>query len=111
MDKKFEKNIKILEENDVQLSTPVWENKPNSVELRTYTGGGGDMIICLEEPSKKELLDYVDGFDIDEQVMLWWQNGKDAAHDRGVPFSNIREHYEDYEAYLNELRRIAELLD
>jgi hypothetical protein len=112
MDDKFKKNLEILEENDVYLcSTPVWKEKPNSVELETYTNAGEDMIICLEEPTKAELLSYVDGFDIDEQVMLWWSNGADAAHAKGVPFDNIREHYEDYEAYLAELRRVAELLD
>lgn len=113
MDDKFKKNLEILEENDIRVcgEGPVWENKPNSVELETYTDAGEDMIICLDEPSKKCLQDYCDDFDIDDEVMLWWKNGRDAAHEKGVPFNNIREHYEDYEAYLTELRRVAELLD
>lgn len=112
MDDKFKKNLEILEENSIYLSSsPAWDNKPNSVELETYTDAGEDMIIDLDEPSKKCLQDYCDDFDIDEQVMLWWQNGRDAAHAKSVPFNNTREHYEDYEAYLAELRRVAELLD
>jgi len=106
-------NIEILEENDIHVcnSTPVWDDMPNSVELRTSTDAGEDMIICLDEPSKKSLEEYIDNFDIDEQVMLWWRDGEDAAHAVGVPFDNIREHYEDYEECLKKLRRIANLLD
>ena len=113
MKRHFAKNIKILEENDICIcgEGPVWEEKPNSVELETYTDAGEDMIIDLEEPSRKCLKEYIDGFDIDERVMLWWQDGRDTARAKGVPFSNIREHYEDYEAYLKKLSRIAELLD
>lgn len=108
----FEKNLAILEENGICLSSaPVWDNKPNSVELETYTDAGEDMIIDLDEPSKKCLLEYCDDFDIDENVMLWWRNGADAAHASGVPFDNPREHYEDYESYLSELRRVANLLN
>jgi len=112
MDEKFKHNIEVLEENNVALcSTPVWEDKPNSVELEYYTNAGGDMIICLDEPSQRCLNEYLDNFDIDEEVMLWWRNGSDAAHKSGVPFDNTREHYEDLEAWVKELKRIAELLD
>jgi hypothetical protein len=113
MDKKFKKNIEILEENDIYVcyNGPVWEDKPNSVELETYTPAGEDMIIDLEEPTKKELQDYIDGFDINDAVMLWWSNGADAAHDKGVPFENIVDHFEDYRSYLEELQRVCDLLD
>lgn len=113
MDKKFNKNLQILEENNIYVCGEgrVWEDKPNSVELETYTDAGEDMIIDLEEPSKKCLKEYIAGFDINDEVMLWWQNGRDAAHKAGVPFDNIKEHYEDYKAFLVELRRVAELLD
>ena len=49
MDKKFLKNIAILEEHDVKVcnTEPVWADKPNSVELEYYTNAGGDMIIAL----------------------------------------------------------------
>ena len=113
MDKKFLKNIEILEENDVKVcnTEPVWADKPNSVELEYYTNAGGDMIICLDEPSRKCLNEYLDDFDIDEEVTLWWQNGREAAHAKGVPFDNIREHYEDLEEWKADLRNIAIKLD
>lgn len=112
MEKKFEKNLKILEENDIRVcgGGPVWKDKPNSVELETYTDAGEDMIIHLEEPTRACLEEYINGFDTNEQVMMWWRNGEDAAREKGLPFSNIKEHYEDYESYLTELRRVAELL-
>lgn len=113
MDKKFKKNIEILEENDIRVcnTEPVWDDKPNSVELETYTDAGEDMIINLDEPSKNALQSYIDGFDINDAVMLWWSNGADAAHDKGVPFDNIEDHYEDYRSYIKELQRVCDLLD
>lgn len=112
MDTKFTKNIEILEEYDVRVcnAEPVWEDKPNSVELEYYTNAGGDMIIHLDEPSRECLRQYLNDFDIDEEVMLWWQNGMDAAHKAGVPFDNIKEHYEDLEEWVSDLYGIAELL-
>lgn len=106
----YTNNIRILEENNIRVCGKAWDNMPDSVELETYTDAGEDMIICLESPTKAELQEYIDGFDIDEEVMLWWQNGKEAARAKGVPFNNIREHYEDYEDYLKELQRVCDLL-
>ncbi len=73
-------------------------------ELECYTDAGGDMIISLDKVRKKNLQDYIDNFDINEEVMLWWQNGKPG---RGVPFSNIKEHFEDYEDYLATLQSVC----
>ena len=103
-------NIRILEENNIRVCGTAWNDKPDSVELETYTDAGEDMIIILEYPNKKELQSYIDNFDIDEEVLLWWGNGINAAHKAGVPFDNIREHYDDYEAYLAELQKVCNLL-
>lgn len=113
MNDKFKKNLEILEENDIRVcgKGPVWEDKPNSVELETYTDAGEDMIITLDEPSKKELTKYCEKFDINETVVLWWKNGENAAREKGVPFNNIKDHYNDYETFINKLREIAKLLD
>lgn len=109
----YQKNIEILKANHIYVcnSEPVWDNKPDSVELETYTDAGEDMIIYLEEPTKACLEEYINGFDIDEQVMLWWQRGAEAAHAKGVPFHNIREHYQDYESYLYKLLQVAECME
>ena len=106
----YTNNIRILEENDIRICGQAWDDKPDSVELETYTDAGEDMIFCLEAPTKAELQAYIDGFDKDEAVMLWWQNGKEAAASEGMPHNNICEHYEDHENYLKDLQRVCDLL-
>ena len=100
-------NLLYLEDNDITAVSedPVWENFQNSVELECYTDAGEDMLIDLEEPTKEKLQEYIDSFDIDEKVILWWSGGKPG---KGVPFSNIREHYEDYEDYLEWLQKMCD---
>lgn len=71
-------------------------------ELECYTDAGENMIISLDKVRKKNLQEYIDNFDINEQVLLWWPNGQRG---KGVPFDNIKEHYEDYEAFLEKLQK------
>ena len=98
-------NLAYLEEEDINLSSEgLWEDKPYSVELECYTDAGGDMIIDLEEPTKKELENYADNFDINEEVVIWWPNGQPG---NGVPFSNVKEHYEDLEDYVKRIKVVA----
>ena len=74
-------------------------------ELECYTDAGEDMIITLDKVRKKNLQEYIDNFDINEEVLLWWQDGKPG---KGVPFANVKEHYEDYEAYLEKLQKACD---
>lgn len=83
---------------------PVWEQYPESVELETSTDGGEDMIIDLEEPTREQLESYINNFDIDYEVSLWWHDGRPGD---GVPFSSMKDHIRDYEKYLKWLRRVA----
>lgn len=106
---KFAINLEYLEDNDINLSSEnVWDDEPNSVELETYTDAGEDMLIDLTEPTKEKLQKYIDDFDVNEEVMMWWENGADYAHSKGVPFDNVKEHYEDYEDYLKWLQRVCD---
>lgn len=100
-------NILFLEDFDINKKNdePVWSYAPRSVELECYTDGGEDMFIYLEEPTKEKLQEYIDNFDINENVSMWWQNGEPGS---GVPFDNMKEHYEDYEAYLKWLQGICD---
>lgn len=101
----FNKNKEYLESNDVKVIVQgLWDNKPFSAEIECYTPAGEDMIIDLEELSRDALQEYIDSFDINENVSMWWPNGQPS----GVPFSNIKEHYEDYEEWLDDLERISE---
>lgn len=99
-------NIYYLEDNDMTLqNSRPWESKERSVEFECYTDAGEDMFIDLEEPTKEKLQEYINNFDIDYNVSIWWENGKPG---RGVPFNNRKEHYEDYEDYLKWLQGICD---
>lgn len=80
------------------------------IELESYTDGGGDMIITIDvsDDWKKEFKDYVEDFDIDNEVSLWWPDGQPG---RGVPFNNIRELYDDIEGWVNWLKDIIRVME
>ena len=105
----YNRNRDYLERCEVSVGKTPWDDKPFGAELECYTPAGEDMIVCLEELSAECLSDFLDDFDINEHVVEWWPNGvKDPS--KGVPFDNIKEHYEDYEAWLEEMRGIVDLL-
>ena len=97
-------NIMYLSENDISTNNPSSEREP--YELETYTDAGEDMLINIDKVDKEHLQSYIDGFDISYKVSLWWPNGC-KIEGMGVPFDNMKEHYEDYEAYLKKLQRIC----
>lgn len=97
-------NIMILEDNDIYPISQ-WENE--TFELETYTDAGEDMIIQLDKLTKDAMLEYIDHFDINEEVLIWWPNGQKQE---SVPFDNIKEHYDDYELYLKTLRSVAKVM-
>lgn len=104
----FDKNINYLSDNGIEMSsTPAYEEKPFSVELQTNTPAGEDMIICLEEPTREEMQSYIDNFDIDENVALWWPNGH-KMEDKGLPFNSMSEQIDDYKEYLEWLQDICD---
>lgn len=74
-------------------------------ELECYTDAGEDMIISLDKVLKKNLQEYINSFDINANVLLWWEDGTPG---NGVPFDNVKEHYEDYEAYIERLQAICD---
>ena len=104
--KEMKKLLDLWEENDLYWNGPAWDDKPHSVELNCHTEAGEDMYINLENISDDDLEEYVNGFDINYEVSLWWNNGQPG---RGVPFDNQAEQVEDYEDYLAWLRDIIDL--
>lgn len=78
-------------------------------ELECYTDAGEDMIISLDKVRKKNLQEYIDNFDINENVLLWWRDLSDEQRkEKKVPFDNVKEHYEDYEAFLEKLQKVCD---
>lgn len=84
--------------------------EPNGIELESYTDAGGDMIttISVEDDWKHDFREYVDNFDINEEVKLWWPDGQPG---KGVPFDNMRDHYDDTEEWLNWMKDIARIME
>ena len=98
-------NLRYLEDNDINLvGSELWDESPRSVELECYTDAGEDMIIDLEEPTKEKLQKYINDFDINYNVSIWWQNGRPG---KGVPFDNMKEQYDDYVDYLKWLQKVC----
>ena len=102
----FDENLKYIEDCiGIVYNGDAYEEF--SAELEAYTPAGEDMIINLEELSRGCFMQWVDEFDINEHVVMWWPNGH-KIEGRGVPFDNIKEHYNDYQKFLNTMRKIAE---
>lgn len=94
-------NLLYLEDYDISSGDDQYYR-----ELLIYTDAGENMIVPLEKVDKKHLQSYIDGFDINHEVSLWWPNGF-KSEDKWFPHDNMKEHYEDYEAYLKKLQRIC----
>ncbi len=101
----MKKLLDLWEENDLYWMGAAWDDEPHSVELNCSTGAGEDMCINLHEISVDALEEYVNDFDINENVAVWWEDGRPG---RGVPFNSMAEHEEDYEDYLAWLRDIID---
>lgn len=101
--KEIKANIKVLEENGIEFIN----QDENSYEFEAFTPAGGDMVIVLDEPSKEELEKYIDNFDINEEVIMWWRDGRG----NDLPFANVRDHYNDLEEYIDRVSDICDMLD
>ena len=101
--KKLQRQIDYLQEN---LAGANLDNSGN-LEIEDYTDAGGDMILSFDKEEckdlKKSFMDRLEDFDISEEVMVWWKNGKSDS----VPFNNIKEHYEDVEEWLEEMKDLV----
>ena len=104
--KEFNANKKYLLEDckNIFWNGQAWDEHPFSAELESYTEAGGDMVFNLEEVSKEKLQEYIDDFNINYEVVSWWQDGKKG---NGVPFDNIKQHYNDVEDWLKWLQEIC----
>jgi hypothetical protein len=104
--KEFNANKKYLLEdcNNIFWNGQTCDRFPFSVELESYTKAGGDMIIYLEVCDKEHLQEYIDTYDINQEVIGWWTDG---IKGNGVPFDNIRDHYNDLEDWLNWMQGIC----
>ena len=101
---KFDENLKYIEDC-IGIAYNGDAYGEFSAELEAYTPAGEDMIINLQELGRDCFMQWIDDFDISYEVVAWWPDGIKVD---GIPFDNIKEHYTDYEKFLNEMRKIAE---
>lgn len=85
-------------------------DKANAIEIENYTDAGGDMLIdiIVTEDWRQYFREYVEDFDINEEVAIWWPNG---VKGRGVPFDNVKEHYDDLKDWLDWLKDVVRIMD
>ena len=98
--------------DDYLIKNDVWCKRDSNGhwEMSNYPGAGGDMNGTLAELSKDCLQEFIDDFDINDEVLIWWQPGDPWSGRKpgdGVPFSNVKEHYEDLEEWLDNLQEIC----
>ena len=99
----LKRNIKFLENYGVNYCGQAWDDKPFSAELDCYTNAGENIVVSLEDLTRDALVEYLNDFDINERVVMWWRDGKDPS----VPFNNVRDPYDDYEEWVDKMRSIA----
>ena len=90
----------ILEERDWRVCC---YTEDGSVELEWFSPAGEDFIVCVEvENFPDEILDYSDGFDIDEHIEMWVEARANGGRD--IPCARILVHdAEEIEKELDEL--------
>lgn len=81
------------------------QDKQKCAELEMWTDGGVDMIITLMPFSKATFIEYVNGFNIDDEITNYRQDKKycDAF--------TIKESVEDFTAFHEKLKGIVTLLN
>lgn len=109
--KEFKANVAYLENAGIVVgedavgenhpfSRELYFETPLSRELYFKTPFGGDFGITVEEVTREKVLEYLNDYDVNEECVLWWNNGKS-------PFSNIKALYEDIEQWLEDFKKIA----
>lgn len=90
----------ILEERDWRVGCYTEDGR---VELEWFSPAGEDFIVCVEvENFPDEILDYSDGFDMDEHIEMWVEARANGGRD--IPCARILVHdAEEIEKELDEL--------
>ncbi len=90
----------ILEERDWRVCCYTEDGR---VELERFSPAGEDFIVCVEvENFPDEILDYSDGFDMDEHIEMWVEARANGGRD--IPCARILVHdAEEIEKELDEL--------
>ena len=83
-------NQAFLEEHDVKctkLDDGTWK-------LESYTDGGGDQLIYVDNLTREELVENLENYDVNYETSLWFPDGRPGS---GVPFDNYKDLWDDIE--------------
>ena len=92
-------NKEFLEDHDITCT-----KCNNSWELESYTDGGGDQIVDLDNLTRDELVEYLENYDVNEETNLWFPEGRPG---KGVPFDNYKDLWDDIENWRQWMLSIA----
>ena len=101
---KLKKETKKLKKFFESKNINVYKHK-GSLELNTYTNGGVNMIITLNPPVTESFQEYVDMFDVDEEIDLH------REMDMYKHNFTIRQSLDDFENYLEWLESLLKELE
>lgn len=73
-------------------------------ELESYTDGGGDQLIYIDNLTRDELIEYLENYDVNNETDLWFPDGRPG---RGVPFDNYKDLWDDIEDWRRWMLNIA----
>lgn len=95
--------VKIFEELGFNVFLTHQDNI-KCAEIESWTNRGVNMIIFLNPFTVEEFIDYVNDFDVDEEIDLHRQNEQYKKD------FTIRESVTDFEQYFNNLKSIRDIL-
>lgn len=73
-------------------------------ELESYTDGGGDQFVYVDNLTRDELVERLEDYDVNEETNLWFPDGQPG---KGVPFDNYKDLWDDIEGWRQWMLGIA----
>lgn len=92
-------NKEFLEDHDITCT-----KCDDGWELESYTEGGGDQIIYVDNLTREKLVENLENYDVNYETSLWFPDGKPS---RGVPFDNYKDLWDDIEDWRKRMLGIA----
>lgn len=93
-------NKEFLENHDITCT----KCEDGSWELESYTDGGGDKIVYVDNLTRNDVVERFEDYDVNEETNLWFPDGRPG---KGVPFDNYKDLWDDIENWRRRMLSIA----
>lgn len=90
LSKTEQSNMDFLENHDIHCN----KMDNGGWELESYTEGGGDQLIYVDNLTREELVENLENYDVNYETSLWFPDGRPG---NGVPFDNYKDLWDDIE--------------